>query len=80
MLGHNQSNSDAGIAKLSIYRNSNLYEIAMDYLPILATSIPSERLFWKAGQIIAKRRNRLSGKHLNVLLFLSSIHLETWRG
>ena len=29
MLGHNQSNSDAGIAKLSIYRNSNLYEIAM---------------------------------------------------
>ena len=55
-----------------------LYEIAMQYLPILATSVPSERLFSKAGQIITKQRNRLSGKHLNMLLFLSSIEFETW--
>ena len=57
-----------------------LYEMAMDYLPILATSVPSERLFSKAGQIITKQRNRLSGKHLNILLFLSFIDLETWKG
>ena len=58
----------------------HIYEMAMEYLPILATSVPSERLFSKAGQIITKQRNRLSGKHLNMLLFLSSIDLETWKG
>ena len=58
----------------------HLYEMAMDYLPILATSVPSERLFSKAGQIITNQRNRLSEKHLNMLLFLSSIDLETWKG
>ena len=58
----------------------HLYEIAMDYLPILATSVSSERLCLKAGQIISEQRKRLSDKDLNMLLFLSSIDWETWRG
>ncbi|XP_043468397.1 uncharacterized protein LOC122502421 [Leptopilina heterotoma] len=57
----------------------HLYEVAMEYLPILATSVPSERLFSKAGQIITKRRNRLSGQHLNQLIFLLSINFEMWK-
>ena len=53
----------------------SLYKVAMTYLAILATS---ERIFLKAGQIITKQRNRLSEKHLNGLLFLSSLDKEFW--
>lgn len=57
----------------------HLFEVALEYLPILATSVPSERLFSKAGQIITKRRNRLSGEHLNQLIFLSSVDYDMWK-
>ncbi|XP_033229761.1 zinc finger BED domain-containing protein RICESLEEPER 3-like [Belonocnema kinseyi] len=57
----------------------NLYKIALEYLPILANSVPSERLFSKAGQIITMLRNRLSGKHLNQLIFLVSLDFEMWK-
>lgn len=47
-----------------------LREIANKYLCIPATSVPSERIFSKAGDIMTTKRNRLKDKYLNILLFL----------
>ena len=56
----------------------NIYPVAMKNISMLATSVPSERLFSQSGQIVTKQRNRLSGKHVNQLLFLSSVDEELW--
>lgn len=55
-----------------------LYKLAREYLSIPATSVPSERLFSKAGSTITKIRNRLSPKRLDKLLFLSDCTEEEW--
>ena len=51
----------------------HLYTVARRYLAIPATSVPSERLFSKAAQIVVQRLNRLTGKHVQMLLFLGSL-------
>ncbi|XP_066602495.1 E3 SUMO-protein ligase ZBED1-like, partial [Prorops nasuta] len=56
-----------------IHAYPNLYPVAMKYLSIVVTSVPSERLFSKAGAIKNENRSRLTGKRLNKLLFLSSL-------
>jgi len=61
----------------SIY--PSLRMIAKQYLPIVATSVPSERLFSKAGNIITENRSRVSPKHLQNLLFLNSLSLNEWK-
>lgn len=48
-----------------------LSNLAKKYLCTVATSVPSERVFSKAGQIITERRNRLKSKHVNKLIFLN---------
>lgn len=48
-----------------------LSKLAKKYLCIVATSVPSERVFSKAGQIITERRNRLKSKHVKKLIFLN---------
>ncbi|KAF2895663.1 hypothetical protein ILUMI_10522 [Ignelater luminosus] len=50
-----------------------LAKIAMIYLPIIATSVQSERLFSEAGATITQERNRLLETRLSKLLFLNSI-------
>lgn len=50
--------------------HNQLKEIAEAYLCISVTSVPSERIFSKAGQIVTERRNRLKEKNVNMLLFL----------
>lgn len=57
----------------------NLYKIAMRYFPVVATSVPSERLFSKAGATVTQARNRLHGKRLAKLLFLGSIDAKYWQ-
>ncbi len=47
-----------------------LSKLAKKYLGITASSVPSERIFSKAGELISQRRNRLKGKNVNILLFL----------
>ncbi|XP_008556087.1 E3 SUMO-protein ligase ZBED1-like [Microplitis demolitor] len=56
----------------------NLYKIAMKYFCVVGTSVPCERLFSKAGNIKTVDRNRLTGKNLDKLLFLSSMSPEDW--
>ncbi|XP_052126662.1 zinc finger BED domain-containing protein 4-like, partial [Frankliniella occidentalis] len=41
----------------------NVCAVALRFLPLLATSVPSERLFSHAGLIATQLRNRLSGHH-----------------
>ncbi|KAF2886713.1 hypothetical protein ILUMI_19461 [Ignelater luminosus] len=53
-----------------------LHTIAYKYLTMVGTSVPSERLFLKAAQIVNQQRNRLKGKRLNKLLFLQSLPKE----
>lgn len=51
----------------------HLYQLARDYLSRVATSVPAERLFSKAGATVTERRNRLTGKRLSKLLFMASL-------
>jgi hypothetical protein len=54
--------------------NPILSKLAKKYLTFVATSVPSERIFSKAGQLIFDRRNRLKDKNLQKLLFLHCNH------
>ncbi|XP_060855186.1 zinc finger BED domain-containing protein 4-like [Metopolophium dirhodum] len=56
----------------------HIAKVAEPYLSIVATSVPSERLFSKAGNIMSAKRNRLKGEKLQHLLFLSSLNLDDW--
>ena len=56
----------------------NIYSVARKYLSVPATSVPSERLFSKAGIIDSDKRSRLDPERLNKLVFLSSIREEDW--
>ncbi|KAL4136315.1 hypothetical protein QTP88_007863 [Uroleucon formosanum] len=47
-----------------------LSEIALKYTMIPATSVPSERIFSKTGQIMSARRNILLPDNLDTLIFL----------
>ena len=49
----------------------HLQQLARKYLCIPATSVPAERLFSKAGELISKRRLCLKPKNVNMLLFLN---------
>lgn len=60
------------------HMHSSLKNIALKYLTIIATSVPSERLFSRAGNIVTENRNRITGEHLQQLLFLNSLPLEDW--
>jgi len=55
-----------------------LSKVAVKYLVPVATSVPSERLFSKAGLTLNKQRNCLTSKHLNQLLFLQSLDVTLW--
>ncbi|KAG8228342.1 hypothetical protein J437_LFUL009387 [Ladona fulva] len=52
----------------------NLAKLAQERLCILASSVPCERLFSKAGMVITDRRNRNKEKKANMILFLNSNH------
>ena len=47
---------------------------AKKYLSIPATSVSSERLFSKAGEITSRKRNRIKSKNVDMLLFLNKVY------
>lgn len=56
-----------------------LYKVACVYLAVPATSAASERVFSDAGNIITKKRNRLSPENANNLVFLHGCHPVGWK-
>ena len=48
-----------------------LSEVARSVLAVPATSVPSERIFSKAGQIVSKRRASLKPNHVDMMIFLN---------
>jgi hypothetical protein len=50
--------------------------LARDYLPIMSTSVPSERAFSSAGVTITKRRNRLKGDVVEALQVLKGANRQ----
>nr|CAI5837978.1 unnamed protein product [Callosobruchus analis] len=50
----------------------NLSSVAKERLCVLATSVPCERQFSKASQMITDRRNKLSPSKAEKLIFLNS--------
>ncbi|XP_049877248.1 E3 SUMO-protein ligase ZBED1-like [Pectinophora gossypiella] len=56
------------------FNRSSLKNIASKYMCIPGTSTPAERIFSMAGQIAVERRNRLSGEHINEILFIKQNH------
>lgn len=55
-----------------------LSKIAFKYLTVVGSSVPSERLFSKAGIILTQQRNKLKGKILSRLLFLHFLDEQRW--
>lgn len=53
----------------------NLFRVAMDILPMQATSVMSERVFSATSKIVSKERNRLSPKKVEILQILK-FHLR----
>lgn len=48
-----------------------LAKLASAYLPVPATSVPSERVFSAAGLIVNRLRTRLHPEHVDMLIFLN---------
>ncbi|XP_058810641.1 E3 SUMO-protein ligase ZBED1-like [Phymastichus coffea] len=55
-----------------------LAKLAFKKLANLATTVPSERQFSKAGLIDTPNRSQLTDMHLNMLVFLTSCTKEEW--
>lgn len=55
-----------------------LSRVAERFLCMVATSVPSERLFSRAGNIITDNRSRLLGDRLSRLVFLNTLPYDNW--
>lgn len=58
--------------KANGHKFPNIANLAKKYLCIVATSVPCERLFSQAGQVISQKRARLTSNRVNGLLFLNA--------
>jgi hAT family C-terminal dimerisation region len=56
----------------------NLQPLALKLLQTTATSVPSERMFSKAGNIMTDKRSRLKPDSIHKLNFLSTLKKTDW--
>jgi len=56
--------------KINTEQFSSLVPVALKYFSIPGTSVCSERMFSKAGQVVTARRQRLSPHPVEKLVFL----------
>ena len=54
----------------------NMSTVGKKYLCIPATSVPSERVFSKAGEIVSARRSRIKSKNVDMIIFLNKLQNE----
>ena len=59
--------------KLKESKYPRLSILAKKYLCVQATSTPSERVFSKMGNVVSKKRNKITPEHTNETIFLSNI-------
>ena len=52
-----------------------LVPFAKKYLSIPTTSVPSERLFSKPGQLLSEQRSRLKSKNVDKILFINKFNV-----
>ena len=57
--------------KQAAYKFPMLSKLAIDILVVQSTSVPSERIFCTAGDVISKKRSRLTGDHVNEIILLN---------
>ena len=57
-------------SRVSVY--PRLADMARKHFCIVATSVPSERVFSKSGQLISQRRSRLTAKNVQMTMFLNA--------
>jgi len=76
VIGLNENPLDEWESTKTVY--PKLYKVTQKFLIIPGTSVPSERLFSKAGATISQTRNRLTGSKLSKLLFLQSLDLNNF--
>lgn len=55
-----------------------LFPLAMQYFSVPCSSVSAEGANSRAGDIKSETRNRITGEHLNELLFLGSLTKEQW--
>ena len=58
--------------QLNKHRYPHLYKLTLKYLSIPATSVPSERVFSKAGEIKSDLRSRIKADNLNSIIFFGT--------
>jgi hypothetical protein len=57
----------------------DLYKLVQKYFSVVGTSVPSERVFSKAGNTITSKRNRLDPKRVEKLIFMSNLSFSEWK-
>jgi hAT family C-terminal dimerisation region len=58
--------------KENTFRFPSLSRMARDYLSVPGTSVPAEEVFSTAGDIVSKKRNRLVGENIRMLMLPKS--------
>lgn len=54
------------------------YRVAMKYLTVLGTSVPSERTVSRLNYVASDNRSRLTSAHTDMLVFLGSLDEKLW--